>query len=107
MEQSKTYCCIDNAILKNGKIIFNILNKEFLFIFGFNKNKSNDKAYGEIINDDVLKNLDIKKDTSSIMNFFIENNNIYILLKNGKFIKGIYGRLETLSYGEDKFSSKN
>ena len=107
LEQSKTSFCIDTAILKNGKIIFNILNKEFLFIFGFNKNKSNDKTYGEIINDDVLKNLDIKKDTSSIMNFFIENNNIYILLKNGKFIKGIYGRLETLSYGEDKFSSKN
>ena len=107
LEQSKNSCCIDSAILKNGKIIFNILNKDFLFIFGFNQNKSEDKKYGEIINDDVLKNLDIKIDTNNIMNFFIENNNIYILLKNGKFIKGIYGQLETLSYGEDKFSSKN
>ena len=107
LEQTKNLCCIDSAILKNGKIIFNLLNKDLLFIFGFNQNKLNDKNYGEIINDDVLKNLDIKKDTSNIMNFFIENNSIYILLKNGKFIKGFYEQLETLFYGEDKFSSKN
>jgi len=107
LEQSKNLCCIDSSILKNGKIIFNLLNNDYLFIFGFNKKKSNDKELGEIINDDVLKNLDIKKDTNSIMNFFIENNNIYILLKNGKFIKGFYEQLELLSYGEDKFTSKN
>ena len=101
IEKSKNYLSVDSYIIKNGKIIFNSLSKDSsLFIFGFNKDD-------EIKSDNVLENLDIKKDLDNIKNFFIENNNIYILLKNGKFIKGIYGQLETLSYGEDKFNSKN
>jgi hypothetical protein len=99
IEKSKNYLCIDSYILKNGKIIFNSLSKDSsLFIFGFNKDD-------EVKSDNVLENLSIKKDLNNIKNFFIENNNIYILSKNEKFFKGNYLKLNSLSFGLDTFNS--
>ncbi len=99
IEKSKNYLSIDSYIIKNGKIIFNSLSKDSsLFIFGFNKDD-------EIKSDNVLENLDIKEDLDNIKNFFIENNNIYILSKNGKFFKGSYPKLNSLSFGLDTFNS--
>ena len=99
IEKSEKYLCIDSYILKNGKIIFNNLNKDsLLFIFGFNKDI-------EVKSDNVLENLNIKEDLNNIKNFYIENNNIYILSKNEKFFKGNYPKLNSLSFGLDIFSS--
>ena len=105
LEKSNNYLCGDTSLLKNGKIIFNCFNTNNLFIFGFNGNDKKTKI-GTIIEDNILCNLDIKKNFDSIKNFTIENNNIYILLKNGKFIKGYYNKLDSLLYGIDlsKFS---
>ena len=99
LERSNLYNCIDTCLLKNGKIIFNCLDKNNLFIFGFNQSISEGKNKEDIIEDNILKNLDIKKDIDSIKNFIIDNNTIYIILRNGKFIKSYYNKLDTLSYG--------
>ena len=103
LEKSNLYHCIDTCLLKNGKIIFNCLNENYLLIFGFNGNTSEDKNIGNVVKDYILKNLDIKKDIDNIKNFIIDNNNIYLILKNGKFIKAYYNKLDSLSYGINKF----
>ena len=103
IETSDNYCSIDTCLLKNGKIIFNCLNQNNLYIFGFNDYKSKDNKIGIVNEDNILKNIDPKNEMSSITNFVIENNIIYILLKNGKFIKANYNKLNSLSYGVDKF----
>ena len=36
---------------------------------------------------------------ADIMNFMIDNNYIYLYLKNGKFVKGYYNKLDSLSFG--------
>ena len=104
IETSDNYCSIDTCLLKNGKIIFNCLNQNNLYIFGFNDYKSKDNKIGIVNEDNILKNIDPKNEMFSIItNFVIENNIIYILLKNGKFIKANYNKLNSLSYGVDKF----
>ena len=105
LEQSENYMIINSSVLKNGKIIFNRFNKDIFFIFGFNGNKSDDKALGQIKDENIFENLDTKIDSEdSIYNFIIENNIIYILSKKGKFIKAYFGKLDTLSFGEYKFN---
>ena len=103
LEESKNIICIDNYFLKNGKMIFNCLNESNLYIFGFNgKDKSNE---GKIIEDNnILKEFEVKKSNLDyIKNFIIDDNNdIYILLKNGIFIKGNYEKLNYLSFGIEK-----
>ena len=99
LEKTNLNYCIDSHALKNGKIIFNCLNNNNLLIFGFNGNKNKDTKIGEIIEENILKDLDIKKDQADIMNFIIDNNYIYLFLKNGKFIKGYFNKLDSLSLG--------
>ena len=97
LEISDYYLCGDTSILKNGKIIFNCLNKNNLFIFGFNRNDNKEKKIMKAIEDNILKNIS----NDSITNFVIENNIIYILLKNGKFIKIKDTKFDSLLYGVD------
>ena len=103
LEESKNEIIIDVYFLKNGKMIFNSLNEIKLFIFGFNGKDSNTNN-GKIIEDNILQEFDInKKNLDFIQNFLIENNEIYIILKNGIFIKGYYEKLNSLSFGINKF----
>ena len=104
LEESKNKIIIDTSFLKNGKLIFNCLNEGNLFIFGFNGTEPNINT-GKILEDNILKELDVdKKKLDFIQNFLIAKNQIYIILKNGIFIKGYYEKLDSLSYGIDKFS---
>ena len=105
LEESKNNIIINSTFLKNGKIIFNCLNESNLFIFGLN-GKDHDNN-GIIIEEDILKGFEVKKKNSDyIKNFIIEKNDIYILLKNGIFIKGYYEKLDSLSFGVLKFLNK-
>ena len=99
LEKTNLNYCIDSYALKNGKIIFNCLNNINLLIFGFNGNKNKETKIGEITEENILKTLDVKRDQSDIMNFIIDNNYIYLYLKNGKFVKGYLNKLDSLSFG--------
>ena len=97
IEKSNDHSIIDTHPLKSGKIIFNRLDETSLFIFGFNKITEINE---HLILEDILKKIECKNETIDyIMNFIIRDNNIYILLKNGKFIKGNYGTLNLVCYG--------
>ena len=100
LEKSDYFSCVDACVLKNGKIIFNRLNKDYLYIFGFNGNKTEDDKIGSVIEDTELFSLDTN--IINISNFIIDNNTIYILTKY-KFIKVYYNKLDQLSYGVDIF----
>ena len=104
LEESKNNIIIDISFLKNGKLIFNCLNESKLFIFGFNDKDKNDNTGKMIIEDKILKDFDVKKNNLDyIKNFIIEKNDIYILLKNGLFMKGCYEKLDSLSFGIENF----
>ena len=103
LEESENVISIDSNFLKNGKMIFNCLKESNLFLFGFNgKNKDNK---GKILEDNILKEIEFKKEKSDyIHNFIIDNNDIYVLiLKRGIFIKAYYEKLDLLSFGVEKF----
>ena len=98
LEKSKNIIIIDTFFLKNGKLFFNCLNDSNLFIFGFNDKDTEDNT-GKIIENNILKDYEIKKsDFDFIKNFIIDNNDIYILLKNGIFFKENYKKLD-LTFG--------
>ena len=102
LEESKNNIIIDSTSLKNGKLIFNCLNDSNLFLFGFN-GKENDNT-NIIVEDNILKEFEVKKkNLDFIKNFIIEKNDIFILLKNGIFMKGYYEKLDSLSFGIQKF----
>ena len=112
LDKSEEQPIKDSYILKNGKIIFNNLEKKNLYIFGLNKKKdiNNDKGY--IIEDNILVELgfadnksknNIIEDNNMFNNFIIAENNIYILFKNGKIFKGSYNKLDLFSYGVNIF----
>jgi hypothetical protein len=90
--------------MKNGKMIFNCLNEKKLSIFGFNARNKIDGT-SEIIQDDIFNKFNQidKNKLYNIKNFTIDNNDIYILLKDGSFIKIYYDNLESLSYGIENF----
>ena len=102
LEVSKNIITLDTYFLKNGKMIFNCLNEKYLSIFGFN-DKDNTDNTGKIIEYDIFRIFAIKKDLDHIKNFYLDNNEIYILLKNGMFIKGYNSHIDSLSLGVDKF----
>ena len=96
IEKSKLHTIIDSYELKNGKIIFNRLKKTELFIFGFNNEiKEKDEA---LIVENIFNKFEIYE-YDYINNFAIKDSNIYIILKNGKFIKGYYSNLDLVNYG--------
>ena len=104
LEKSNNIISIDSYQLKNGKMIFNCLNENNLSIFGFNaKNKTDGTS--AIIQDDIFNKFNQigKSKLYNIKNFTIDNNDIYMLLKDGSFIKIYYDNLESLSYGIDNF----
>jgi hypothetical protein len=102
LEKSADFYCMDACVLKNGKIICNRINKgNNLYLFGFNGKIIVDNKIGDMYEDSELSLLD--NNIKNIKNFVIENNTIYILSKNGKFIKAYYNRLDQLSYGVDIF----
>ena len=104
LEKSNNIISIDSYQLKNGKMIFNCLNEKSLSIFGFNtKNKIDGTS--TIIQDDIFNKFNQigKSKFYNIKNFSIDNNDIYILLKDGSFIKLYYDNLESLSYGIENF----
>ena len=98
IEKSKEHSIIDTHALKSGKIIFNRLEELELFIFGFNKIKPKDEP---LISEDIFKKIEFQYENQKeyIMNFCILDKNIYLLLKNGKFIKGDYDALNLVCYG--------
>ena len=100
LEKSKNIIFIDSYQLKNGKMIFNCLNENHLSIFGFNS-KDKDDGTSAIIQDDIFNKFNQigKNNLYNIKNFVIDNNDIYILLKDGMFIKLYYSNLDSLSYG--------
>ena len=102
LEESQNIICIDNYFLKNGKMIFNCLNETNLFIFGYNGKDIDNK--GKIIEDNILKEIEVKKNYFDyITNFVVDNNEVYIILKDGVFIKEYYEKLDSLSFGVEKF----
>lgn len=106
LERSQYIISIDNYQLKNGKMIFNCLKKNYLSIFGFNtKNKIDGTS--TIVKDEILhKFTKIGKENSyNIKNFTIDNSDIYLLLRDGSFIKIFYDCLESLSYGIENFKN--
>ena len=97
IEKSKEHSIIDTHALKSGKIIFNRLEEPELFIFGFNKIKPEEEP---LISEDIFKKIEFQnKKQDYIMNFCIIDKNIYLLLKNGQFIKGNYDSLNLVCYG--------
>ena len=104
LEESKNKIIIDTCFLKNGKLFFNCLNEDKLFVFGFNGKEENSNT-AKILEDNILQELDVnKKKLDFIQNFLIKKKDIYIILKNGIFIKGYCEKLDSLSFGIDKFS---
>ena len=95
IEKSNLHTIIDIHPLKNGKIIFNRLEEFNLSIFGLNNIKEDNEA---IISDIILKKIGVES-SGFIKNFIIKDNNIYLLLKNGQFIKGFYEDLNLVCYG--------
>ena len=105
LEESKNKIIIDTCFLKNGKLFFNCLNEDKLFVFGFNGKEENSNNTAKILEDNILQELDVnKKKLDFIQNFLIKKKDIYIILKNGIFIKGYCEKLDSLSFGIDKFS---
>ena len=95
IEKSTLHTIIDIYDLNNGKIIFNRLEETELYMFGFNNKKDKNEA---LINDNIFKKLSYQN-INFIKNFVIKDNDIYILLKNGIFIKGFYNSLNLVGYG--------
>ena len=99
LERSNEHSIMDVHSLKSGKIILNRLEELNLFIFGFNKKKPKEEA---LIPENICKKIELKiKNIDYIMNFWIIDNNIYLLLKNGQFVKGFYNSLSLVCYGVD------
>ena len=97
IEKSKVHSIIDAYSLRSGKIIFNRLEELELFIFGFNKIKQKEEP---ISPENICKKLEFQiQKRDYIMNFCIRDKNIYLLLKNGQFIKGDYDLLNMVCYG--------
>ncbi len=94
IEKSTLHTIIDAYDLNNGKIIFNRLEETELYMFGFNNKNNRNET---IINDNISGRL--KYQINDIKNFVIKDNDIYILLKNGMFIKGFYNFLSLVGYG--------
>ena len=95
IEKSTLHTIIDIYNLNNGKIIFNRLEETELYMFGFNNKKNKNEA---IINDNIFQKFDYQN-INDIKNFVIKDNDIYILLRNGVFIKGFYNSLNLIGYG--------
>ena len=104
LEKSNNIISIDSYQLKNGKMIFNCLNENNFSIFGFNA-KNNIDGTSAIVQDNIFNKFNQigKSKLYNIKNFTIDNNDIYILLKDGSFIKIYYDNLELLSYGVENF----
>ena len=95
IEKSTLHTIIDIYDLNNGKIIFNRLEENELYMFGFNNQKDKNEA---LINDNIFKKFHYQN-INDIKNFVIKDNDIYILLKNRIFIKGFYNSLNLVGYG--------
>ena len=95
IEKSTLHTIIDIYDLNNGKIIFNRLEETELYMFGFNNKKDKNEA---LINDNIFQKLNYHN-INYIKNFVIKDNDIYILLKDGIFIKGFYNSLNLVGYG--------
>ena len=104
LEESKYFLCLDFSLLKNGKIVFNKANSNYLYVFGFNSQLGKIKQYN------ILKDLDINKKTGdSIVRFILSDktNFAYLLMESGQFFKKQNGKLDSLSFEVDKFLENN
>ena len=104
--QKKNY--VDIEPLKNGKIISNNLFSSKLYIFGFNEN------IWEIEIEDILKNINEKKDNATIKNCKIDNfifqqktTLFYLLLDNGILYRIFNSDFRLLIKGNYKFQNTN